>query len=203
MTETQTLMTMREWLCTQTDETTGLPLARPGKGRFSRAARSVLADAMIRGMSFSDDEDHKDTAPAPRAKSVKSGTPAEPVVKAPVRDYDFKAVRKWAEAEGMTVSQRGRVAAPILVAYDKANPVMDKTVRTVAVAVPERPRVRPENVAYGLSKPEADKPYMSITSVAFEKCHGCSQKIGWCKCENGPVSPKWLNGGEVASLTKP
>lgn len=34
---------------------------------------------------------------------------------------DLSAVRKWARANGYTVSDRGRVAAPILEAYDAAH----------------------------------------------------------------------------------
>jgi hypothetical protein len=37
------------------------------------------------------------------------------------RDYDPKAVRAWAEAQGMEVSQRGRVPADLVAKFQAAN----------------------------------------------------------------------------------
>ena len=37
------------------------------------------------------------------------------------RDYDPKAVRAWAEAQGMEVSQRGRVPAELVAKFQEAN----------------------------------------------------------------------------------
>jgi hypothetical protein len=37
------------------------------------------------------------------------------------RDYDPKAVRVWAESQGMEVSQRGRVPAEIIAKFQEAN----------------------------------------------------------------------------------
>ena len=39
----------------------------------------------------------------------------------PSRDYDPKAVRAWAEAQGMEVSQRGRVPAELVAKFQEAN----------------------------------------------------------------------------------
>ena len=38
------------------------------------------------------------------------------------RDYDPKAVRAWAESQGIQVSQRGRVPADLVAKYQAANP---------------------------------------------------------------------------------
>ena len=46
-----------------------------------------------------------------------AGRPAEP----PVRDYDPKAVRAWAEKDGLEVSHRGRVPADLVAKSWKAN----------------------------------------------------------------------------------
>lgn len=40
---------------------------------------------------------------------------------APVRDYDPKAVRAWAEKEGLEVSHRGRVPAELVTKFQEAN----------------------------------------------------------------------------------
>jgi hypothetical protein len=37
------------------------------------------------------------------------------------RDYDPKAVRAWAEAQGLEVSQRGRVPAELVTKFQEAN----------------------------------------------------------------------------------
>ena len=37
------------------------------------------------------------------------------------RDYDPKAVRAWAESQGLEVSQRGRVPADLIAKFQKAN----------------------------------------------------------------------------------
>ncbi len=39
----------------------------------------------------------------------------------PSRDYDPKAVRAWAEQQGLEVSQRGRVPAELVTKYQEAN----------------------------------------------------------------------------------
>jgi hypothetical protein len=39
-----------------------------------------------------------------------------------VRDYDPKAVRVWAESQGIEVSQRGRVPADLVAKFQAANP---------------------------------------------------------------------------------
>jgi hypothetical protein len=39
----------------------------------------------------------------------------------PARDYDPKAVRAWAESQGIQVSQRGRVPADLVARFQAAN----------------------------------------------------------------------------------
>ena len=50
-----------------------------------------------------------------RGRSGRTGT-------GPVRDYDPKAVRVWAESQGIEVSQRGRVPADGVAKFQAANP---------------------------------------------------------------------------------
>lgn len=42
-------------------------------------------------------------------------------VEVPGRDYDPKAVRAWAEKQGLEVSQRGRVPAELVTKFQEAN----------------------------------------------------------------------------------
>jgi uncharacterized membrane protein len=39
----------------------------------------------------------------------------------PARDYDPKAVRAWAEEQGIEVNQRGRVSAELIAKFQEAN----------------------------------------------------------------------------------
>jgi hypothetical protein len=49
-----------------------------------------------------------------RGRSGRTGTET-------ARDYDPKAVRAWAESQGIEVSQRGRVPADLVAKYQEAN----------------------------------------------------------------------------------
>ena len=49
-----------------------------------------------------------------RGRSGRTGSAA-------ARDYDPKAVRAWAESQGIEVSQRGRVPADLVAKYQAAN----------------------------------------------------------------------------------
>ena len=51
--------------------------------------------------------------------SGRSGTGRSAEV--PVRDYDPKAVRAWAEQQGLEVSQRGRVPAELVTKFQEAS----------------------------------------------------------------------------------
>jgi hypothetical protein len=55
-----------------------------------------------------------------RPGRVRSNGAAAPA-SASVRDYDPKAVRAWAEGQGLEVSQRGRVPAELITKFQEAN----------------------------------------------------------------------------------
>jgi hypothetical protein len=104
-------VTKREWLVLQ-------GLAKPGRGKFSNAAKEALAKAEASGTVFAD--------PAPAAKSDKPRTvkapkaPKAPEVAQEKSTADPAAVRKWAKENGVTVSERGRVSEDTKLAYEKA-----------------------------------------------------------------------------------
>lgn len=194
-------ISQREWLSQQIDETTGLPLAKMGsRGRFSKAAIAALAKAYSEGMEFLEDAEPEEKPQRAKRVTSEGGTATISRVKAPEREYDFNDVRAWCARQGIEVGARGRIKGEILAQYDASNPVVKAK---IAATKPERPRVRPENVAYGLTAPVEGHPYMQRVSVAFEKCGHCKNRIGWCSCDGGPRCPSYVNGGEVASLSKP
>ena len=206
------MVTVREWLSTQKDETTGAPLAKPGKGRFSYAAMSAVALAIANGMTFDEPEVAAPKAPkTPKpekrvvmADSVKRepvvARTQTPVVKEPTPEVDPKLVREWADSVGLKVSSRGRISSEVVTQYLANNNGVVPVAQRREIA--EAPRVRPESVAYGYLHPHADKPYETEILVALTSCAKCGKGIGWCKCANGPVCPSWM-GSEIASLKKP
>ena len=54
---------------------------------------------------------------APRGRRPRAGRSTA----APAREYDPKAVRAWAESQGIEVSQRGRVPAELVARFQEAN----------------------------------------------------------------------------------
>jgi len=172
-------------------------LAKPGKGRFSAAAKAALEKAIAEGVVFDE----------PVAKPVSDKPKRAPKVakeKAPSKDlYDAKAVRAWGVSQGLMESgKRGRVPASIIKAYlaahgSKAEPVATKRV------VRSLSKVREDSVGYTYARRGPnDKPFISEPLVAVSSCGGCGKGIAYCGCSNGPVAPKYL-GGETLMLEKP
>lgn len=54
------------------------------------------------------------------ARHVRAGKPAVKATRTPAR-VDAKAVREWAQSQGLTVSARGRVPADLVEQYQAAN----------------------------------------------------------------------------------
>jgi len=158
------MVTKREWLMTQIGPD-GKPLAKPGKGRLSRAAEAAIRDAEAKGMTFD-----------------------EVTLERPNRYSAPKTVQTENVSEPVTVAKPESEPAPI--------------VRVIPAA---KPRVRPENEGWLISKPPVDKSHQKEHLIAFSNCAKCTQRIGFCNCANGPVGPKWVNGveGEPLLLSKP
>ncbi len=105
-------MTEREYLVT-------LGLAKPGKGRYSNAAKEALEKARGEGQTF-------DTPTV----STKSDTYQT--------DSDPKSVRAWAKTQGINVGERGRIHADILRQYDQTNPDGPKRAAVHAVVIDDK-----------------------------------------------------------------
>lgn len=56
-----------------------------------------------------------------RAGSASSSTRASSARKRPARNPEVAAIRAWANANGYTLSERGRIPAPIVDAYNAAH----------------------------------------------------------------------------------
>lgn len=170
------MATKREWLMTQIGPD-GKPLAKPGKGKFSRAAEAAIRKAEAAGMTFD-----------------------EVALERPNRYPDPKTV----QAENVSkpvVTPEAPKPAPVAA---KPEPVSESA-STRRVIPAAKPRVRSENEGWLISRPPADKSHQKAHPIAFSKCSRCDQRIGWCNCANGPVGPKWVNGveNEPLMLSKP
>lgn len=77
---------------------------------LSDANAAALRDAMAPYVSA-----------ARRISSGRTSAPARPRARAASSSRDLTAIREWAKANGHQVSERGRVAASVLDAYDAAH----------------------------------------------------------------------------------
>lgn len=190
------MATEREYLVT-------LGLAKAGRGRFSAEAKAALAKAKSDGMVF-------DMTAAEIAKQERQNKPQKvrKTVQAvkevrPSQDaYDAKSVRSWGEQVGMIErGKRGKLPTALINAYLAANKVEKKV--TVRRSVGKVDKVRDVSVGYTYARRGPKDPaFVSEPLVAVQSCGSCSKGVSYCKCQSGPVAPKYL-GGEVLLLTRP
>lgn len=83
----------------------GLVKAPEGRGRFSNEAKAALAEAQAKGIKFIDT----------------TTTAVQPTI-----DVNVKAVRKWANENGYSVGDRGRISGEIRQAYIDATSPEDR-----------------------------------------------------------------------------
>lgn len=193
------MQTEREYLVS-------LDLAKPGRGRFSAAAKAALDEARANGTKFAEK-----VVPVKRA-AVKATTSTKPSqatkvdkAKSSVKagQYDAKTVRKWAVNLGLIdAGKRGRLPEEVLHKYVSENGA--STPATKRVRVPEKPkvRVREESYAWHLHKAEFPDRGQTDVAIQFGECAGCRNRIPFCNCKTGPIGPKWL-GSPVLVFQKP
>ena len=108
-----------------TDDLDGKPI-RDGKGetiRFSLDRTDYEIDLADKNAKALRDTLAKYISAARRAGAGTRSTGRGRARRAgTARDYDPKAVRAWAESQGIQVSQRGRVPADLVAKYQAANP---------------------------------------------------------------------------------
>lgn len=189
-------MTEREYLIS-------LQLAKAGRGRYSKDAREALDKAKAEGMQF--DKTVAEIAKEERASKPQKASKTVQTVKEvrPSQDsYDAKAVRSWGEQVGMIErGRRGKLPTVLINAYLAANKVEKKV--SVQRSTVKSVKVREVSVGYTYARRgPKDHDFISEPLVAVSSCGRCSKGVGSCKCDGGPVAPKYL-GGEVLMLTRP
>jgi Lsr2 len=109
-----------------TDDLDGKPIAE-GRGetvRFALDRQDYEIDLADKNAKAMRDAVSKYVAAARRVSGSSRGggrTRGGRSSAAAARDYDPKAVRAWAESQGIEVSQRGRVPADLVAKFQEAN----------------------------------------------------------------------------------
>ena len=107
-----------------TDDLDGKPIPE-GKGetiRFGLDRTDYEIDlAAKNAKALRDDLAKYVTAARRTSGGARGGRGRGRTANAPGRDYDPKAVRAWAESQGIQVSQRGRVSADLVARFQAAN----------------------------------------------------------------------------------
>lgn len=161
-------MTRREYLVSK-------GLAKPGRGKFSKAAIEALDEAKAQGIVFDEDVHVRKVSstprPAPKPKKEKARA-----------KVDAKAVRAWASENGIEVGKRGRIDAAIINRYLDAMAEADKPVPVPVEREKDnfgdaRPRLR-ANDKYVATDLDLSK----ITLSERDCCVLCHVSLGWCAC---------------------
>jgi hypothetical protein len=188
------MQTEREYLVS-------LDLAKPGRGRFSAAAKAALDEARANGVKFAE-------KPKPAVKATVSTKPSQakkvdkPKSSHKPGQYDPKTVRKWAVDKGLIESgKRGRLPEEVIHKYvsefGASAPVSRGHVPKVS-----KPKVRKRDFDYAWHLHRAEVPGRTDVAIQFGDCAGCRNRIGFCDCKTGPIGPKWL-GSPVLVFQKP
>ncbi|QNN99285.1 Lsr2-like DNA bridging protein [Streptomyces phage Faust] len=191
-------------MATEREYLISLGLAKEGRGRYSKEARTALDKAKADGQVF-------DLTTAEKAKlerqekpkRVRSVTPVTPKEVRPSQDtYDAKAVRAWGEQTGaIEKGKRGKLPTALINDYLAANKTEKKV--TVKQRPVKRTAIRQETVGYTYAvRGPKDPAYISEPLVAVVTCGSCSRGVSFCGCKSGPTAPKYL-GGNILMLTRP
>lgn len=190
------LPSKRAFLASVTNPATGEPFAKADTvGKFSKAANEYAAA--------------NPTLWAEAAPVVKTAKVAKPAFVKPVTvkastatrpsTFDPKAVRKWAETEGLIEKgKRGRLPGTVIAKFlstDGAQ-VAERAPRPTPLLMPKR---RPQNTGFTVTG-----KYKTL--IRQSECGNCRIAISRCACPE-PRAYKWLekeNGGPlVLTLDKP
>lgn len=167
------LMTPREYLMTQN-------LAKPGKGKFSNEGNAALAKARAAGMKFLEPTP-KSSEPKVKVAKIEKAVPVK-------HNVDPAAVRKWAVANHIEVSARGRLHSEIIQKYvdahaDNPDEMVERKEGSVSDLRQEAPR-RYMNDKFVAKDVDGSK----ITKTFRDCCYRCQWSLGWCQCEQGPAT---------------
>lgn len=147
------------------------PLAKPGRGRFSKEAVEALAAAEAAGVVF--DEPVKPVKEV-ATEGDKPSQPSKPT-------SETAEVRAWAASNGIKVGERGRIPANVLDAFKAKDASIAKPASKPVYAVTPQVRTRQVRAMYGVD----DRGH----KVGFAICRKCTYHVSLCACKAGPTPP--------------
>lgn len=182
----------REFLSMHTNPDTGKPFAVfPGRGRFSAEAEAFASE---HAGEFSEAVAVVKVPKAPKPAPVVTASVATPVRQG---EYDPKAVRAWAVAEGLVqAGSRGRIAATVTAKYmaTDGGHVAERAKRPTPLMMPKR---RPEVTGFTV---------VGGTLIRQSECGNCRVSVARCACPE-PRAYRWLEretgGPLMLTLDKP
>jgi hypothetical protein len=147
------------------------PLAKIGRGRFSKAALEAIAAAEAAGTVFDE--------PVTVSKEVAAEGDETPS-QHPKPTSESSLIRAWAADNGISVGQRGRIPVDVIAAYQAGDPgTLGKPVQKYVVQ--PQVRIRQLRSMYGLDD--------AGHTVGFAICRRCREHINYCACKSGPKPP--------------
>lgn len=150
------------------------PLAKPGRGRFSKEAVEALATAEAAGVVF--DEPVKPV----KEVATEGDEPSQPSKPT----SETAEVRAWAASNGIKVGERGRIPEAVTKAYAAGNPSLATPSKPVAYKVTPQVRVRQVKCMYG------EDPQGRV--IGFGMCQRCTYHVSLCACKSGPKPPSMV-----------
>ncbi len=150
------------------------PLAKPGRGRFSKDAIAALEAAEAAGVVF--DEPVKPV----KEVATEGDEPSKPTKPA----SEVTLIRSWAADNGIKVGERGRLPQDVVAAYRAGNPSMAVPQAKPVYKVEPQVRIRQVRAMYGVDE--------RGSTIGFSMCTRCKFHVSLCACKSGPVPPKFV-----------
>lgn len=203
---------MTQYIAPKADETRKAYIHRAygigkgaGKGRISAEGHEAVNRAIDHGHVFID---LLAAASAPKVKTPKAPSKAKPSIskeeRADFAGIDPAHIREWAKANGIPVSERGRIANDVTIRYAKEVPAHEREARANGGKDLRQgaPRVRDEAttyVAHFTHRGEATTLKLSERTA----CGNCRYSLAWCGCDRPFVSVGYNDGPVRLVITSP
>lgn len=175
-----------------------------GKGRISAEGHDRIREAMDKGFDFPD----MYAVSAPKKRISNPAAPKKPVIsverKTEARAVDPAAIRAWAKENGHKVSERGRIAAEVTLAYLAAVPEDARAARSAGSGEKDLRAAAPRTSVPG-TKWRVDFIHRGepATMVVSDRtcCRECGISLGWHVCKNPSVATGYGDVDTAQRLT--
>ena len=189
-------MTKKEWL----KKVHGIGKGG-GKGRISLEGHRLIAEAIANGMVFDEPASTVAAAATKKPKAPKADKPERPVI---TEDYSPPEVRKWAAANGIEVSARGRIDLNVVQQYLDAVPKAQRVEKDESGKDlrPSAPRRFPEGTTFTVSFTDVKGNPKTLSVNDRTACRGCKVSLAYCQCaQPGPVAIGYEDTDKPVTVT--